>query len=296
MENQSVTQTVISAATHRRHALAFNYASQALNNSFFLECLVRLDTLLVVPLSLLVWKQKPPSPLATNEDSLGALKADIRSQFGSLAQLQSTFSSAAMGMINSGWVWLVSDENGEMEIVGTFGAGTLLVRSRNHMLTDEKTPILGEPLRSRYRGPLTRPEDEPTPNRPTRPTRTTPTLSHNHPSATAPASGMHKSMPGPPSPQSRELHASPAAFQLDYTPNIYSDPKTISNSAGVVVEKDFDDVGDILTPLLCVSVQEHAWVGAGYGVWGKEESLKRVWTVVDWERVGRAYDKASSYR
>jgi hypothetical protein len=45
MEYQSVTQTVISAAGHRRHALAFNYASQALNNSFFLECLVRLNSL-----------------------------------------------------------------------------------------------------------------------------------------------------------------------------------------------------------------------------------------------------------
>lgn len=41
MEGQSVTDTVISAASHERDALAFNYASQALNNSFFLECLVR---------------------------------------------------------------------------------------------------------------------------------------------------------------------------------------------------------------------------------------------------------------
>lgn len=40
MEGQSVTDTVISAASHQHHALAFNYASQALNNSFFLESLV----------------------------------------------------------------------------------------------------------------------------------------------------------------------------------------------------------------------------------------------------------------
>jgi superoxide dismutase, Fe-Mn family len=40
MEGLSVTDTVISTASHERDALAFNYASQALNNSFFLECLV----------------------------------------------------------------------------------------------------------------------------------------------------------------------------------------------------------------------------------------------------------------
>jgi Fe-Mn family superoxide dismutase len=222
--------------------------------------------------------------------------------FGSLAQLQSTFSSAAMGMINSGWVWLVSDENGHMEIVGTFGAGTLLVRSRKHMLTDEKSPILGEPLTSRYKGPLTRvPENGTSPSAPgpsTPPSRASPPASHDHPSATSPTSGLHKSAPGlSPSTPSRALHASPLASQSDIAPNIYAKPpKTVTSQASTSPVPDFDGMGDILTPLLCVSVQEHAWVGAGYGVWGKEEYLKRFWTVVNWERVGKAFDKARTYR
>ena len=40
-ENMSVLQTVISTAQDRELVLTFNYASQALNNSFFLEQLVR---------------------------------------------------------------------------------------------------------------------------------------------------------------------------------------------------------------------------------------------------------------
>lgn len=40
MESKSVAQTIIDAAQSRRDILAYNYASEALNNSFFLECLV----------------------------------------------------------------------------------------------------------------------------------------------------------------------------------------------------------------------------------------------------------------
>ena len=40
-ENQSVAQIVISTATDKSQTLAFNYASLALNNSFFLHHLVR---------------------------------------------------------------------------------------------------------------------------------------------------------------------------------------------------------------------------------------------------------------
>lgn len=39
-QNKSVTQTVINTATARERTLAFNYASLALNNSFFLDNIV----------------------------------------------------------------------------------------------------------------------------------------------------------------------------------------------------------------------------------------------------------------
>jgi Fe-Mn family superoxide dismutase len=31
-------------------------------------------------------------------------------------------------------------------------------------------------------------------------------------------------------------------------------------------------------------------MSAGYGVWGKEEWLKKLWSVVNWQRVDAAYD------
>jgi Fe-Mn family superoxide dismutase len=36
-------------------------------------------------------------------------------------------------------------------------------------------------------------------------------------------------------------------------------------------------------------VHEHAWLSAGYGIWGKEEYLKRFWTVLDWKKVSDAF-------
>lgn len=52
------------------------------------------------------------------------------------------------------------------------------------------------------------------------------------------------------------------------------------------------NVGEYLTPLFCVSVNEHAWMSAGYGVWGKEEWLKKFWTVLDWKKVSSMYEYA----
>lgn len=48
LENRSVAQIVISTAPHESQTLAFNYASLALNNSFFLHHLVSLCPLPVL--------------------------------------------------------------------------------------------------------------------------------------------------------------------------------------------------------------------------------------------------------
>lgn len=53
--------------------------------------------------------------------------------------------------------------------------------------------------------------------------------------------------------------------------------------------KLFRTVGDDLSPLMCLSVHEHAWMSAGLGVWGKEEYLRRFWSVVDWRKVSDVY-------
>jgi Fe-Mn family superoxide dismutase len=53
--------------------------------------------------------------------------------------------------------------------------------------------------------------------------------------------------------------------------------------------KRLKQAGDDLSPLLCLSVHEHAWMSAGLGVWGKEEYLRRFWGVVDWRKVSDVY-------
>jgi Fe-Mn family superoxide dismutase len=54
---------------------------------------------------------------------------------------------------------------------------------------------------------------------------------------------------------------------------------------------DLMDLGETLYPLFCISVHEHAWMSAGYGVWGKEEWLKTFWTVVDWGKVSANFHR-----
>ena len=60
---------------------------------------------------------------------------------------------------------------------------------------------------------------------------------------------------------------------------------------GPVSKTDLMNTEQVLYPLFCISVHEHAWVSAGYGVWGKEEWLKRFWTVLDWDKVSKSYDE-----
>lgn len=65
------------------------------------------------------------------------LLARIRAQHGSIAQLKSSFSAAAMGMFTSGWVWFVTDSIGNTAIIPTFGPGSLLIRTRKYMAVNE---------------------------------------------------------------------------------------------------------------------------------------------------------------
>jgi hypothetical protein len=67
----------------------------------------------------------------------------IRSEHGSIEQLKSNFSAAALGMSSSGWIWFVTDTNGRTAVLPTFGAGTLLVRSRANA-SPMPGPVLGE--------------------------------------------------------------------------------------------------------------------------------------------------------
>lgn len=244
-QSKSVVQTVIEAAQDPSKVLMFSYASEALNNSFFLQCLT------------------PPRPDRPNheEDITNYLANQIRTDFGGLAGLKSTFGATVLGMFGSGWVWLVCDQGGRLAVLPTFGAGTLLVRSQ-------------EPIHTRYK--ISQPVIGEEPVAPTR--RGIPgTITSGQPAPSSPTSGVSSQQQPPHPPTQTRQFSSSSLRSLD----MYK---------AVSLNDSQAPIGDMLFPLLCLSVHEHAWVSAGYGVWGKEEYLKRFWNVVNWKQVSQHYE------
>lgn len=182
-----------------------------------------------------------------------------------------------MGMSTSGYVWFVTDQSGNTAVIPTYGCGTLLMRSRQ-----QHTPVPGLVLGERFRTKMTR---------------------SNHPvaestSATSPISGFSRSLPPRnPSTPSQAFHTTPLSLSnlsFPTTPSsLFSgskiiDPTTPSERNSKI---DMATLGETLYPLFCISVHESAWITAGYGIWGKEEWLKHFWTVLDWDKVSKAFVK-----
>ncbi|KAG7096622.1 hypothetical protein E1B28_004039 [Marasmius oreades] len=298
LEGMSVVDTIIKTSTERHHVLAFNYASLALNNHFFLEHL------------------KPiPSDSSDHQHTISLhLQTQIRSQHGSLAQLKSTFSSAALGMFTSGHVWLVTDAGGNIAVLPTFGPGTMLVRSRTYMAPTFDSELGLDMLQS-LRGQNIRPGDpyakefvdemkhfEGASAEESSSTSPTPTPTQKQPlpgvTPSSPASGVSPTSSGPGSqpPHTRSFHSTlsahlppppPSGGEYEQAGLYGGDPTTPTRG---FKRTELYLMGEKLYPLLCLSVHEHAWMSAGYGVWGKEEWVKRFWAVVDWEKVSRNYE------
>ncbi|KAI9430915.1 hypothetical protein H4582DRAFT_2013270 [Lactarius indigo] len=269
LENQSVAQIVISTAPHESQILAFNYASLALNNSFFLHHL------------------KPPTAPAQNHESAltnkalnpdrtHALASVITAQLGSLDDLKTYVAAAAQGMHSGGgaggFVWLVTDALGRLGVVATYGAGTLLVAERRQSLAPDGVEL----------GGVYQPANPPSPSPP--------------PPQPSPSGRTQHAVPA----QARGLSTSASASGPVRPTNVWSDPPVAPSDAGAVAGGDglygapeapaaLDALGKTLYPLFCVSVHEHAWMAAGYGVWGMETYLERFWTCLDWAAVQAAY-------
>ncbi|KAJ3819912.1 manganese superoxide dismutase [Lentinula raphanica] len=267
MEGQSVVQTIISASPDRSRVLAFNYASLALNNHFFLEQL------------------KPPVPPHASHEHLIStrLESTIRSQHGTLAQLKSAFSAAAMGLFTSGYVWFVTDAAGNTAVIPTYGPGSLLMRSQTYMAHVKGLELgkdeLDELQRREYEAQAQEGSTMTTPN-PT-PRRTPPGTAPASP-ASAVSSSSSSQPPNPPHTRSLHTTSSVSSSDDDLIARFSAQPSTPTSNTNALRELT-------LYPLFCVSVHEHAWMSAGYGIWGKEEWLKKFWDVLDWEKVSESY-------
>lgn len=65
----------------------------------------------------------------------GELKKAIEKKFGSLDAFRGKFSNAATTLFGSGWVWLVKDQNNELEIIQTSNAANPLSEGKKPLLT-----------------------------------------------------------------------------------------------------------------------------------------------------------------
>ncbi|KAI0269033.1 Manganese/iron superoxide dismutase [Russula aff. rugulosa BPL654] len=267
LENMSVAQIVISTAPHESQTLAFNYASLALNNSFFLHHLVKTA------------KAKSPNHEAAlgekwvNPEQSRTLGGVIDAQMGSLQELKTYVAAAATGMLSSsGFVWLVSDSLGRLGVIATYGAGTLLgptpqqTQTQTHSTTSPTSGLAHPPTST--------------------PTPPGARLLSTSVSVRGPSDGVVR----------------PADLWSSHTPySGFTGTGTgtggngngggIPNAINSLPDQptSLDTLGATLYPLFCVSVHEHAWMAGGYGVWGKEAYLEGFWSCLDWAAVRDSY-------
>jgi Fe-Mn family superoxide dismutase len=230
-----------------------------------------------------------------NPEQTQTLGGVIASQMGSLQDLKTYVTAAATGMLSSsGFVWLVTDALGRLGVIATYGAGTLLINDRRQTLSPDGSTELGG---------VYVPAENPAP----RQTQTPPTMT------TSPASGLTS----PPTststpPGARALSTStpvrgpsdgvarPANLWSHTSQPGFAGTGGNGNGNGGTNDTPFglplpdgqaslDTLGQTLYPLFCVSMHEHAWIAAGYGVWGKEAYLERFWSCLDWSAVRDAY-------
>ena len=74
------------------------------------------------------------SPAGVKEPS-GGLADAINSQFGSFSAFREEFSKAAGTLFGSGWLWLVKDNSGALDIIQESNAGNPLRRGLSPVLT-----------------------------------------------------------------------------------------------------------------------------------------------------------------
>ncbi len=94
----------------------FNNAAQVWNHSFYWECLT------------------PPSNEDANEPS-GKLADAIIEIFGSFEAFKDQFSQKAMSTFGSGWVWLIKNKNGKLEVLSTSNAANPMSAGHTPLLT-----------------------------------------------------------------------------------------------------------------------------------------------------------------
>ncbi|GAA5970923.1 hypothetical protein JCM3765_007852 [Sporobolomyces pararoseus] len=254
-ENLSVLQTLKQTATDPSKTLAFNYASEALNNSFFLSTLT-------------------PSPSTPSPNSTLAQRLTATPSLGSLSSLISHFSAHVSGLhpaSGGAYIWLVTDPNGNLGVVGTYAGGTVLVNERKQMgagvYSSQDLKVLGEKIEAPPAAAAEGEKEQTSTESAETPASKWQTTSSSRSSSSSSSSTLLSSATPTPS----------SIYQT--TISSHNDPRSA--------------VGRSLHPLLCISTHQHCYL-EDYGVWGRDEYVKNWWTRVDWKKVEDSFDAFTS--
>ncbi len=68
-------------------------------------------------------------------EATGTLADKINAKFGSFDEFVAKFTALGLATFGSGWVWLVQDDNGDLDLVNTFNAGTPMTEGYHALLT-----------------------------------------------------------------------------------------------------------------------------------------------------------------
>ncbi|GJN90532.1 hypothetical protein Rhopal_003543-T1 [Rhodotorula paludigena] len=257
LESLSVLQTVKQAAQDPTKTLAFNYASEALNNSFFLSTL-------------------SPTPSSPNPSSNFSRKLATIPSLGSFPALVSHLSAHVAGLHPSSgaYVWLVTDPSGNLGVVGTYAGGTVLVKERYQMgygaYAGKDLKVLGEEVPA---------------------------------AVDAGAEGAGAAGAGGGAPQGQQQDKKPESAWQTVSPQQKQRGAAAAADASLLSEGTLSAsaiyssvtphaaarIGQSLHPLACISTHPHCYL-ADYGLWGRDEYVKKWWGAVDWAKIEDAYD------
>ncbi|BGP24804.1 manganese superoxide dismutase [Rhodotorula toruloides] len=258
-ENLSVLQTLKQSATNPSHALIFNYASEALNNSFFLSNL-------------------SPNPTQPTLNSNFSQQIASTASLGSFAALVSHFSAHVSGLHPSSgaYVWLVTDPHGNLGVVGTYAGGTVLVRERAQMgpggYASKDLKVLGEKVEVKEGEAAPAPAGE--------------VASAAGAGGAAAGAAWQTIQPGSQQ-QQQQRGASQTPVGDSLLKDGALDPSKILFGAR---QHHASSIGQSIHPLVCISTHPHCYF-EDYGIWGRDEYVQNWWAAVDWQKVERAYDQ-----
>lgn len=189
-----------------------------------------------------------------------------------------------MGMFGTGYVWLVMDGVDNLAVVGTYGAGTVLVQGSVQpakareldAIAGVETPVAPESSAEEAEYPEEEGEQD--------------------------VNAIRSRFSGLSSVLGRRGFSTSSIVKADKIPERQSTSGTYATflsgmgdnaRASVEAPRAALDRFKSIHPLLCLSLHPHVYI-PDYGIWGKEEYIRNFWGNVDWELVYQRYQKVQT--